>query len=62
MEKTFLPAFILLFSQCDVMLNVPIQMMKRRDGFPVHFYNRPDQWRVALKSHRNTNTELKSSS
>jgi len=39
-----------------------IQMMKRKDGYPVRSYKRPDQWRVALKSHRNTNTELKSSS
>lgn len=65
MGKLFFLPFILIFSMwCDVERYkcCPIQMMKRRDGFPVHFYSRPDLWRVALKSHRNTNTELKSSS
>ena len=58
--KTFL---LPLFSFFNVMWCwMFIQMMKRRDGFPVHFCSRPDQWRVALKSHRNTNTGLKSSS
>lgn len=54
--------FIAFCDICDMPFMCDRQMMKRKDGYPVHFYNRPDLWRAALKSHRNTNTELKSSS
>jgi hypothetical protein len=35
------------------------QMTKAKDGYRAHFYNQPERWRAALKSHRNTNSELK---